>query len=105
MYMEDFEKERRDRARAAGKIDSLERDAADRTHDLAARFQIEMSQVESERRQLQEDLAKALQDVQQKAAQVKQYKKQVEGLQRDVQQAKYMMTAETEDMVISPDVC
>ena len=65
LYKEDFMKERRDREKAAGKLDSLQR-----------------TQVE-EIKCIQKELSQAKEDAQAKVSQVKQYKKQL-----DTQEAK-----------------
>ena len=102
VYKEDFERERRDRERAAAKIDLLEEQSkkviesqerkeaeqkrqidlllAEQKHKLAEKFQ---SEIDDERKKL----AKALEEVYVKASQVKQYKKQIDAMQRDLKEA------------------
>ena len=102
MYKEDFEKERKDRERAAAKIDFLEEKVekiiesqqrkeakqkrqidlllAEQKQKLAKTFQ---SEIDEERKKLE----KAQEEVHVKASQVKQYKKQVDALQREVKEA------------------
>ena len=128
MYKEDFEKERRDRERAAAKIDLLEeqqkkiiesqqRKEAEqkRQIDLALTTEAEQKQklaktfqneIDEERNKLE----KALEEVHVKASQVKQYKKQVDALQRDLKEAHedaqhYKLLARCWDQEESVHVC
>ena len=87
MYKEDFERERSDRAKAAGKLDSLERETMNKAHGLAERFQKEMSESEEIIRDLKEELREAKLEIQTKAAQVKHYKQQVERIQQDTRES------------------
>ena len=128
VYKEDFERERRDRERAAAKIDLLEEQVkmiiesqqrkeaeqkqqidllltmeAEKKQKLAERFQ---SEIDEERKKL----AKALEEVHVKASQVKQYKKQVDTLQRDLKEAQedaqnYKLLAQFLDQEESAHVC
>jgi DNA repair exonuclease SbcCD ATPase subunit len=79
-YKDDFERERSDRAKAAGKIDSLERTAVESARSLADKFQNESSHLRGK-------LEQAWEDLKVKTAQIKNYKKQVDGLQADLKKS------------------
>ena len=87
MYKEDFEKERSDRARTAGKLESLERHAISHAQNLAENFQKELSESEAMTHSLEVQLRKANEDIKTKIAQVKVYRQQVEYLQQNLKEA------------------
>ena len=87
-----------DRERAAGRVDSLERNAVEKTQGLAAKFSAEMAESEAERRRLELELGVAREEVHAKASQVKQYKKQVETLQQELKDAQ-QKSLQREDVV------
>ena len=86
MYKEDFEKERSDRTRTAGKLESLEREAMTQTRVLVEKFEKELSESEAKTHSLEVQLRKTNEDIKTKISQVKQYKKQVEYLQQNLKQ-------------------
>ena len=87
MYKEDFEKERSDRARTAGKLESLERHAMSHAQNLAENFQKELSESEAMTHSLEVQLRKANEDIKTKTSQVKGYRQQVEYLQQNLKEA------------------
>ena len=87
MYKEDFEKERSDRARTAGKLESLEREAMTQTRVLVEKFEKELSESEAKTHSLEVQLRKANEDIKTKIAQVKGYRQQVEYLQQNLKEA------------------
>ena len=88
IYKEDFEREREDRTKAAGKVESLERQKEsqlpqNQQKEEVKRLQKEISQLHRQLSSTQRDLASSREEVQAKVSQVKQYKKQL-----DTQEAK-----------------
>ena len=79
LYKEDFIKERTDRERAAGRLDSLQRTQVEEMKGL----QKELSQVKEEAQANVSQVKQAKEEAQAKTSQVKQYKKQL-----DAQEAK-----------------
>ena len=128
MYKEDFERERRDRERAAAKIDLLEDQVKKiietqqrketehkRQIDLVLTTEAEQKQklVKTFQNEIDEErkkLEKALEEVHVKASQVKQYKKHVDALQRDLKEAQgdaqhYKLLAKCLDQEESVHIC
>lgn len=87
LYKEDFERERKDRERAAGKIDSLTKREAEQSQGWGLTLQREHEQAETEIKKLEKVVKEAREEAQAKVSQVKHYKKQVDALQWEVKEA------------------